>query len=282
MEQTGAVSAETVKNASSPEEDTTHCIICLEDHPLENIVQFENCIHSLCRECYRHFQETSNRCPICRTAIENEDVITKRLLSSIRTKLSSLTRDLQKLKTLDFQPPVNTRNGDVVHPDPESEQQFENAEPTVQTEDTDENVQMKRDLEAIQSSLKNLLTSSIETGLMPMFEIITSQVPVNGGPPPINFDIELPPDFGNAFPRLAELIGEIRREPANVPEQRRVLPVVLERRTFHAGAGRLPTMTSSSNITNRRMSGDPPVVSSNHGNFISNLASLLSRIANNI
>ena len=81
-------------------EEEVRCPICLEDHTSDQIIVFTYCSHSLCRDCYDHFLETSNKCPVCRTKIQDEKEVIDICLTSLQEKLSSLETDIRKLKII--------------------------------------------------------------------------------------------------------------------------------------------------------------------------------------
>jgi hypothetical protein len=93
-----APSSEPSSEQSSTE--TFHCPICLTDQPSNDIVHFENCPHAVCNECFGLFSATSNRCPMCRRPLYDEDRAFKDTLTSLGTHFNEVLNDMQKLLSL--------------------------------------------------------------------------------------------------------------------------------------------------------------------------------------
>lgn len=91
---------ETINTDTVVIEDEIRCPICLEDHTSDQIINFTNCSHSLCKGCYDHFLETSNKCPVCRTKIQDEKEVINKCLTSLQEKLSSMDFEIRKLKII--------------------------------------------------------------------------------------------------------------------------------------------------------------------------------------
>ncbi len=88
-------------------ETIVKCPICLEEYAEQEMVKFTRCVHFLCKECYEHFLQTSNKCPVCRTPLEDEITILSRTLSHVNSCLVQVQNDLQKLKTINSRHLIN-------------------------------------------------------------------------------------------------------------------------------------------------------------------------------
>lgn len=119
-------------------EDLISCPICLDELESSLFEPFTNCSHSLCKECYSHFSETSNRCPVCRANIRDEKEIIDKALALLHKNLTSINKELNRLKI------INTRA------------RFSS------TRDAD-----PADLQIVRDALKGTVSLALETGLIP-------------------------------------------------------------------------------------------------------------------
>jgi hypothetical protein len=77
------------------------CPACLEELPNEVFVQYRRCIHALCRDCHTHWSAISNRCPVCRTLVDDEDVLINASLERINTSLNNALQELERLRLME-------------------------------------------------------------------------------------------------------------------------------------------------------------------------------------
>ena len=80
--------------------DAQQCPVCLEDLPNDNFVRYRRCVHALCRGCYSNWSTISNRCPVCRTLIDDEDALLRSSLERLNTSLNSAFQEMERLRTL--------------------------------------------------------------------------------------------------------------------------------------------------------------------------------------
>jgi len=73
------------------------CPICLDDFPVERLVAFDNCSHSLCSQCRETFIETQNRCPVCRTPVRDEMAVMAESMARLQHLLTVTLHELQTL-----------------------------------------------------------------------------------------------------------------------------------------------------------------------------------------
>jgi len=84
----------------STEERKRDCPVCLEQFQSSEIVFFSNCRHYLCKLCYDEYILSSNKCPLCRAILENEETAMNATLQQVERNTANLNNSLQRLKSI--------------------------------------------------------------------------------------------------------------------------------------------------------------------------------------
>lgn len=92
--------------------DNLDCLVCLDNKPQDAFVFYKNCSHFSCKDCLSHWEKQSNKCPVCRANIENEDVILTTNLTRLSVALEKILLILQQINTVSNDTITTTSNSD--------------------------------------------------------------------------------------------------------------------------------------------------------------------------
>lgn len=87
-----------MENTTSEEPVT--CPICFEEIETDCLMLFDNCTHKLCKDCYEEHLKSSNKCPVCRTSINDDSVVISDCLKLLETRIPLLGATIRKLKSV--------------------------------------------------------------------------------------------------------------------------------------------------------------------------------------
>lgn len=91
------------------------CPICQEEKTDENIEHFQHCVHFVCKQCSIRFKELSNRCPICRTPLEDDKDIILNTCNIMSANLKSILNNLQKLQSINIREWIRNASTSSLH-----------------------------------------------------------------------------------------------------------------------------------------------------------------------
>lgn len=179
------------------------CPVCLDEFPLDDLVPFDRCNHSLCASCRTTILMTQNRCPVCRTLIRDEETTISTSLAKLKNLLATVMGELHTLSL------VNSRS------------HFNNFERTSPTEDA-ANADVSRDTATpaisrddyrqVRDDIQRLLQRSAETGLLPLRPLQQSQpIPIN-----ISQNSNAPNDGGPNGLNLGSILSPLMNTLASV------------------------------------------------------------------
>lgn len=159
-----------LQNHNSSSNDIS-CPICLDDFSSQSVESFQNCSHSICSNCYANFILTSNRCPVCRSPIRDENIILKESLDNLNAAFKSCLDDINKLRAINSKVTFDLLRRDTPLSDDDTSSQATRQELIDLLTET-------------RSNLTRLLNGSSEAGLFPVPVSNTTTVesyPIGGG-----------------------------------------------------------------------------------------------------
>ena len=188
MEQTGQESS----TSASASATSTTCPICFDEMSIDDVVRFPNCVHSACSGCHEKCTATSNKCPVCRTPIEDENEIFAKIFKDLNEKLAGISSDIQKLQGMNIKTRLN-----------------------------DDTFNSTEDLTSLRSKLKDILSIALETGLLRIVDPLPQMTGGRSVFPPLP---PFPP-----FPPLGNFTGVSGVTPIIIGRSTRNIPITESR-----------------------------------------------------
>ncbi len=88
-----------VMTSETQQNDLETCTICIDDFTHQELVKFRNCQHGLCAPCHAEYLLTSNKCPVCRSLIQDPTELFLEELNRLSVSLARTNKALRRIHT---------------------------------------------------------------------------------------------------------------------------------------------------------------------------------------